>query len=376
MHLSRLRRVVLIALVISTWLVLAACAPITIQIGVPSLTPTSNATPTATLTPTFSPTATVITDTPSPTSVPAAANTVPPAITVIVQPPQPPPQQQPTHPAAPSKPSDLKADGTGTTIAFSWTDNSTNELGFRIYQVGEVAPVITLPAHTATGGMTYNWPGRPCNFSASFYIRSYNDNGESSSSNSDGGVTIPCTPTNFLANSSGNTINFNWAVATPHNESGFRIYQQGVQAPVATRGPNLGSGGTFFAWSGLACNLVGTYFVRAFNSAGESPDSNLIQTETYPCPPNGLTITNVTKTAVDYKWTDNSTNETGFHVYRDDALYTTLPAHPGTGAVTSDAFQPCDQNFPVTHVYSVRAFNYAGESLTSEHVGATTPRCF
>ena len=34
-----------------------------------------------------------------------------------------------------------------------------------------------------------------------------------------------------------------------------------------------------------------------------------------------------------------------------------------------------DVNFPLSPVYSISAFNYTGESVTSEHVGATTPVC-
>lgn len=366
------RPLAIIVLTIFAVIGLAACAPITIQIGVPSPTSTPLATLTATSTLTATPTVPLPTDTPSPTS-PSAPTSAPPVITIIVPPPQiqPPPLQQPTVPSAPSKPGNFSANGTGTTIAFTWNDSSTNELGFRIYQVGEVAPVITLPEHTSTGGMSYNWAGRPCNLSASYYIRAYNDAGESASSNSDGAVTIPCQPTSFLGTGSGTTISFNWNdLAT--NEAGFRIYQQGANAPVGTRGPNQGGAGTNFALTGLACNLVAKYTVRAFNSAGETADSNLIQAETIPCGPNSLHITSTTKTTVNYVWTDNATNETGYHVYRDDALYVTLPAHNGTGSMNSDAFQNCGQS----HVYSVRAFNYAGESNTSEHVGASTLPCF
>jgi hypothetical protein len=308
-----------------------------------------------------------MTQTPAPANTPQAANTPLPQNTAL-----------PTDtalPATPSKPGGFKADGSGTTIAFTWNDQSTNETGFRIYQQGVVAPIISVPANTGTGGMAYNWTGQACGFKATFYVRAFNDAGESGSSKSADGVTVPCQPGNLTANGSGNSISFNWSVATQHNESGFRLYQQGVPAPVATRGPNLGSGGTFFPLSGLLCNLVATYSVTAFNSAGESPATNLVQSETVPCGPSGLKITSITKDAAQYSWTDNATSETGFHVYIDDKLYVTLPAHPGTGTMASDAALQCDFNFAVDHVYSVRAFNYAGESTTSEHVGATTPHC-
>lgn len=302
-------------------------------------------------------------DTAAPGNTPLPANTAPP--------PNPPPPADTPKPASPSKPKNFKANGSATAIAFTWDDNSLNETGFRLYQDGVVAPIAFLDAHPATGGMSYNWSGLACGFKGNFSIRAYNDAGESGSSNSVDGVTIPCQPTNLIANASGNTISFNWAVVSPHNESGFRIYQQGVPGPVASRGPNLGSGGTIYDLTGLPCNLVATYAVRAFNSAGESPPTNLVQSESVPCGPSGFTITGASKDTVTYTWTDNATSETGYHIYRDDVLYVTLPAHLGTGTLGNDAFQSCG----TTQVYSARAFNYAGESTTSEHVGATTLSC-
>ena len=312
--------------------------------------------------------------TPAPANATSApADTAQPADT---QPPNNPPQPVNTQgPTSPSKPKNFKANGSAAAITFTLDDNSLNENGFRIYQDGVSAPIASINANPATGGMSYNWPGLACGFKGKFSIRAFNDTGESGSSNSVNGVTVPCAPAKLIANAQGSAISFNWDVGTKHNEDGFRIYQQGVSQPVASRGPNLGAGGTNYDMTGLLCNIVATYSVRAYNSAGESPDSNLIQSETYPCGPSGLKITGISKDTVTYTWTDNATSETGFHVYQDDVLYTTLPAHNGTGTVGSDAFQQCDVNFPVNHVYSIRAFNYAGESVTSEHVGATTPVC-
>jgi hypothetical protein len=144
-----------------------------------------------------------------------------------------------------------------------------------------------------------------------------------------------------------------------------------VSQPVASRGPNKGSGGTNYDLNGLLCNLVATYSVTAFNDAGESPPSNLVQSESIPCGPSGLHLTSSTDIVIEYAWTDNATSETGFHVYRDDILYATLPAHAGTGTMSSASVDICNRN----HVYSVRAFNYAGESVTSEHVGMSTGAC-
>jgi hypothetical protein len=274
-------------------------------------------------------------------------------------------------PAAPAKPRNFKAGGSATGITFTWNDNSLDESGFRIYQEGAAAPIASIDSHPATGGMSYNWTGLACGFKARFSVRAYNDAGESDSSNAVDGVTIPCAPTNLVLNGQGNAISFNWAVAKVHNEDGFHIYQQGVSAPVASRGPNKGSGGTIYDLVGLPCNLVATYSVTAYNSAGESPASNLAQSETVPCGPSGLHLTNSTDIVLEYAWTDNATSETGFHVYRDDILFATLAANAGTGTVNSASVDTCGRS----HVFSVKAFNYAGESTTSEHVGMSTQPC-
>jgi hypothetical protein len=288
------------------------------------------------------------------------------------QPQQPQQPQKPTptkQPQTPSAPSNFKPDNNGLTISFNWTDNSTNETGFRIYQNGVSAPVITAPANTGTGGATYNWGGRPCGFSATYYVRAYNDNGESASSNSATGLTIPCAPTTFNAQMEGLSILFTWGVATQHDEAGFHIYMQGVSSPVASAPLNPGSGGWEYVWQGLSCNLLGTFTVRAYNSAGESSDSNAIQTETIPCAPSKLSAYNISKFDFGFSFMDNATNETGFHVYEDDKLYVPMNANNGTGIVKTGFSQQCNQ----THVWSIKAYNLAGESATSEHLGVTTP---
>jgi hypothetical protein len=96
-----------------------------------------------------------------------------------------------------------------------------------------------------------------------------------------------------------------------------------------------------------------------------------VQQESVPCGPSGLHLTNATDILVEYAWTDNATSETGFHVYMDDVLYATLPPNPGNGTMSSATVDNCGK----THVFSIRAYNYAGESVTSEHVGMSTLAC-
>lgn len=197
-------------------------------------------------------------------------------VTITVNPVAPPP-------SAPAAPSAFNANGTGTTIQFTWTDNSTNETGFRIYQSGVVAPVVTVGAHTGTGGMSYNWTGRPCNTSASFYVRAYNTAGESASSAANSAITIPCTPSSFsAAGVSQTTVNVSFTDNST-NESGFHIYRTGSSTAVATLSYHSGTGSKTGSFGSIPCGTTYTYYVRAYNSAGESASSNTNNGTTYGC---------------------------------------------------------------------------------------------
>ena len=177
-------------------------------------------------------------------------------------------------PETPAVPSSFKAVGTDTTIQFTWNDNSTNEVGFRIYQVGVVAPVATLGAHTGTGGISYNWTGRPCNTSATFFVKAYNSAGESNQSSTDSADTIPCAPTGFSATGASQTqVNVSFA-DNATNESGFRIYRSGSSTALATLSAQSGTGGKTGAVGSIPCGTTYTYYVQAYNSAGESASSN------------------------------------------------------------------------------------------------------
>lgn len=364
-------------------------APVGVNIMVRQAAASADTTPTGapTSAPSPSPTAiaansdaSVATDTPQPAAAVVTLQPLPPAPQTPHTPPPATQTQQPQQklvqpaltrqPQTLAAPSNFKVDNNGLTISFNWTDNSTNESGFRIYKEGASAPLIIAPANNnGTGIATYNWGGLSCGFSATYYVRAFNDSGESASSNSQTGLTLPCAPTSLSAQFSGKSIMFNWAVATQHDEAGFRIYEQGNSSPVASRGPNLGSGGTNLSWTGLNCNILGTFTVRAYNAAGESGDSNAVQAETIPCAPTNPSAYNISKFDFGFSFMDNSTNEAGFHVYEDDKLYVPMSAHAGTGIVKTGFSQQCNQ----THLWSLKAYNSAGESDPSSHLGVTTP---
>ncbi len=73
----------------------------------------------------------------------------------------------------------------------------------------------------------------------------------------------------------------------------------------------------------------------------------------YSCSFNGVN----TDITVVLKWTDRSDNETGFRVYRDNALVVELPANTTT---YTDLFAG---SAVISYSYRISAFNALGEAL-------------
>lgn len=84
-----------------------------------------------------------------------------------------------------------------------------------------------------------------------------------------------------------------------------------------------------------------------------------------PVAPSDLTATAVSSSQIDLAWTDNSDDEDGFNIYRDDVLIDTVAA---------DATSYSDTGLdPATlYEYYVTAVNGAGESSPSNTDSATT----
>ena len=133
-------------------------------------------------------------------------------------------------PTAPDAPTNLQATAASTTqVNISWTDNSTNEDGFKIERKtglsGVYAEVKTLPADAAS------WSDTGLGDSTVYYykIRGYNAVGNSGYSNEASvttpavGQTAPVAPSNLQATAvSSSQINLSWT-DNSSNESGFRI---------------------------------------------------------------------------------------------------------------------------------------------------------
>jgi hypothetical protein len=262
-------------------------------------------------------------------------------------------------------------------VNLSWTDNATNESGFRIHRsVDQVvwAEIATVPsnstAYTDTSviaGTTYY-----------FKVVAYNSAGTSGDSNL-GVVTtpampIPAAPAALVASTaSSSQINLTWTDPST-NEAGFRIERSldGVNFATLT---NLGVNAVSFADTGLTASKPYWYRIYAYNSGGPSAYSNTATTTTsapvaVPKAPASLALTVSSSSSITLKWRDYSSNESGFVIERSlNGTTFAQIATVGAGIITfKDTFLS-----PLTkHWYRVCAYNSGGNSAYTAVVAATT----
>jgi hypothetical protein len=90
---------------------------------------------------------------------------------------------------------------------------------------------------------------------------------------------------------------------------------------------------------------------------------------TIPAAPSNLVATAVSRIQIDLTWSDNSNNETGFAVYRQNgASWIQIGTTPNGDNTYSDS----GLAESTTYSYYVQAFNSAGDSTSSNHASATT----
>ena len=177
-------------------------------------------------------------------------------------------------PSPPTAPTNLTASAVSSSqINLSWTDNASDEAGFRI----ERSPDGTAFAEIATVGANvtaYADAGLTAATQYWYRVRAYNNTGTSSYAGPASATTLappppPPPPTNLTATAASTSrINLSWT-DNASNESGFRIERSPdgtTFAEIATVGANT----TSYANTGLTAATQYRYRVRAYNNTGTS----------------------------------------------------------------------------------------------------------
>ncbi len=188
----------------------------------------------------------------------------------------------------PAAPSGLAANPVSSSqMIVSWTDNATNEDGFKIERCEGVG--CTSFAQIGTAGAnaaSYTSSGLKADTSYTYRVRAYNASGNSAYSNAASGATLtapvpPSAPTNLTAAAvSRSQINLAWT-DNATNEDGFAIERcTGAVctkfAQIATVGANVKT----FSNTNLRKGTTYTYRIRAYNGGGYSEYSDIVRATT------------------------------------------------------------------------------------------------
>jgi len=267
---------------------------------------------------------------------------------------------------------------TATTISISqinlaWTDNSTNETGFKIERKtgasGSYTQVGAMPANVAS----YQNTGLTANTLYYYRVRAYTAAGNSPYSNEASATTFIVNPPTTLTATVASTsqINLAWR-DNASNETGFKIERKtgatGTYAQIATVAANVVS----YQNTGLTANTLYYYRVRAYNATGNSPYTNEASGTTFLVnPPSTLTATVTSTSQIKLTWRDNATNETGFKIERKTGATGTYAqiATVGANVVT---YTNSGLAANTKYYYRVRAYNATGNSPYSNEVYGTT----
>jgi hypothetical protein len=193
-----------------------------------------------------------------------------------------------TTPEPPAAPSNLNATAfSATQIDLTWTDNSSNEAGFKIERcTGSGCTNFTQIATVGSNIASYSDKGLSASTTYTYRVYAYNAGGDSAHSITASATTLavpalPAAPSNLVATAvSRSRIDLTWT-DNSNNEAGFKIERcKGSTCTnfkqIATVGPNVNS----YANTGLSRATTYRYRVRAYNAAGNSAYSNIVSAKT------------------------------------------------------------------------------------------------
>src|SRR3990172_1626576 len=242
-------------------------------------------------------------------------------------------------------------------INLAWTDNSTNEAGFKLERSTDgvnFTQLVVLGANVTS----YANLSLPASTPYHYRVRAYTGAEHSAFSNTATAATqpAPAAPTNLTAVAvSPSKINLAWT-DNASNEAGLKLERStdGVNfAQVALLSANI----TSYSNTSLTASTAYTYRIRAYEGPNNSAFSNTASATTQPAPaaPSNLTAAAVSPSKINLAWTDNSTNEAGFKLERStDGVNFTLV---GILSANSTSYSNTSLTASTAYTYRVRAYD-------------------
>jgi len=173
----------------------------------------------------------------------------------------------------PSALTNLSATGTSSSqINLTWTDNSSNESGFRIEQAASSSGPWNQRATTGANATSYSDTALAGGTTYYYRIRAYNCAGDSSNSNTSSATTlgtVPPPPTGLTATPySSSQINVAWTDVT--GETTYYIERATASAGPYTQIGTTSANVALYSSGGLTTSTTYYYRVRAYNAVGYS----------------------------------------------------------------------------------------------------------
>jgi len=185
----------------------------------------------------------------------------------------------PALPTAPSAPTGLTATVISQTqINLSWTDNSSDETGFKIERAG------SLITTTAADAISYSDSGLSCGTTYNYSVTATNGTGDSTAATVSATTQVcpasPNAPTSLSGSAASQTqINLSWT-DNSSDEAGFKIEQ-----PAGTVIHTTAVDAIDYIHTGLVCATTYDYEIKATNANGDSTAATASVT-TQACPVN------------------------------------------------------------------------------------------
>jgi lysophospholipase L1-like esterase len=208
-------------------------------------------------------------------------------------------------------------------IALTWTDNSSDETGFEIWRSKTGAGgTYTLRKTVAANATSSNDTGLTAGTQYCYKVRAIGGAGGTPSgfSGSACATTQLSPPTGLVATiKSPGTISLTWQ-DNSSNETGFEVWRSttGPSSGYSVRG-TVASNATTWADTGLSFTKQYCYRVRAIGGAAipASALSNIsCLTPGQVAAPSSLVAQASSSTTIALTWSDNSSNESGFEIWR------------------------------------------------------------
>ncbi len=276
--------------------------------------------------------------------------------------------------------SPVVSEATSTSVRVSWTDASNNESGFRIYTIaptGARTQVGSAGMNASTAVIT----GLTADTSYTFQVEAFNATLAASSTAVVGNtLALPLAATEVTAAlGAQRAITVSWTDNSA-DETGFQVLRAtsaaGPFTQVTTAPAAAGTGARSIVDTSGPPAPGATYFYRVIPVRGgdvgaAATSATGLLTPTAPTSAQiGTPVAN-SATQVTVAWTDRSSNETGFQVYRSTTATGGFAAISGVLAAGSTSFVDSTVVSGTQYFYRVDVSNWAATVQSAVSVGVT-----